>query len=358
MIEKIFPKEMSRLWTTILSIILAILIGGILITINGDNPFLAYLTMLQRSLGSIQNISGTLAVATPLIFTGLSCAVAFRSGLDNIGSEGQLYMGAMSGALVGIFLKGFPPLIHVFLALFAAAISGGIWAWIFGWLKVKINVNLVITTMLGNYLAILFTSYLSNYPLKPPRSPIPATAYIEDTARLAHLFPFSTLNVGFLIGFGILVVVGLFFGLTRTGFEWKTIGLNINFARYIGMNVDRQLLLAMFISGALAGIGGAVEVLGVQGRFVQGISPGYGYDGILVALLAGNSAPGVLAVAVLFGILRVGGIGVEQVTNVPSELSYILQSTIILLVAAQVGIFKFIQIRRRAHYELDSTARS
>jgi ABC-type uncharacterized transport system permease subunit len=358
MIEKIFPKGMSRFWTTVLSILLALLIGAVLILINGDNPFIAYATMLQRSLGSIQNLSGTLAVATPLIFTGLSCAVAFRAGLDNIGSEGQLYVGAMSGALVGIFLKGLPPFVHVFLVLSAAAIAGGVWAWIFGWLKVNLNVNLVITTMLANYVAILFTSYLSNYPLKPPRSPIPATAYIEDTARLAHLFPFSTLNVGFLIGLGILIVVGLFFSFSRIGFEWKTIGLNINFARYIGMNVNRQLLLAMFVSGAVAGIGGSVEVLGVQGRFVQGMSPGYGYDGILVALLAGNSAPGVLAVAILFGILRVGGIGVEQVTNIPSELSYVLQSTIILLVAAQVGIFRYLHFRRRKSHELGSSVRS
>lgn len=348
MIEKLFPKGLTRFWTSLLSIVLALIIGGCIILINGDNPFVAYGTMFNRSLGTVESLAATLAVATPLMFCGLSAAVAFRTGLDNIGSEGQLYMGAMAGAIAGIYIHGVPAVLHIFLALLAGAIAGGIWAWIFGVLKVKLKVDLVVTTIMANYLAILFTAYLANYTFKPARAALGSTAFVQDSARLAQLFPFSTLNVGFFVAIGSLVLFWLFFRLTKTGFEWKTIGMNQKFARFIGMKVDKQMLLAMFISGAFAGIGGAVEVLGVQGRFIQNMSPGYGYDGMLVTLLAGNTAPGILLVAILFGSLRIGGIGVEQVTSVPSELSAVLQSVIIIIVAGQAGIFKFLQIRRSA----------
>jgi len=358
MVESLFPKGTARFWTALLSILLAFAIGAVMIIVNGDNPILAYSTMIQSSLGSVNNLAATLAVATPLIFTGLSVAVAFRTGLDNIGSEGQLYMGAMAGALVGIYLKGLPTTVHITISILAGAIVGGLWGWIFGWLNVKLKVNLVVTTIMANYLGILFTSYLANYPFKPPRAPIGSTTFVQDSARLYRFFDSSTLNAGFLIALAMLVVYALFFNYTKFGFEWKTIGLNRFFARYIGMNIHRQMLWAMFASGGFAGIAGAVEVLGVQGRFVQNMSPGYGYDGILVALLAGNSAPGILAVSILFGALRIGGIGVEQVTNVPSELSSVLRAIIILLVAAQAVIFAFLKTRRKKHHELGSTVRS
>jgi simple sugar transport system permease protein len=347
MIEKMFPQGLNRFWASILSIMLAICIGAVIILLNGDNPLQAYLTMFQKSLGSAETLAASLAVATPLIFTGLSVATAFRTGMDNIGSEGQLYMGAFAAAWIGISFKGLWGPLHIFLALLAGIVAGGLWAWIFGWLKVRFNVDLVVTTIMANYLAILFTSYLANYPFKPPNAPIGSTAFVPDDTRLFQFFPFSTLNIGFLIALGCLLAFGLFFHYSRYGFEWKTVGYNQAFARFIGIDVNRAKNWAMFVSGAFAGIAGAVEVLGVQGRFVQNMSPGYGYDGILVALLAGNTAPGILAVAILFGALRIGGIGVEQTTNVPSELSQVLQSIIILLVAGQAIIFQIWNLRRR-----------
>jgi simple sugar transport system permease protein len=326
MIESLFPKGINRFWTSLIAIFLAICIGAVIVLINGDNPIVAYRTMFMKSFGSIESLAATLAVATPLIFTGLSVAYAFRSGMDNIGSEGQLYLGAFAAALVGIYIQGLWPGLHIGLALVAGMIAGGLWAWIFGWLKVKFNVDLVVTTIMGNYLAILFTAYLANYPFKPPKAAIGSTYFVAETSRLHQFFPFSTLNTGFLLALLSALLFTLFFRYTRVGFEWRTIGLNKNFARYIGMKVPLQLLAAMFVSGAFAGLAGGVEVLGVQGRFVQNMSPGYGYDGIMVALLAGNSGPGIVAVAILFGALRIGGIGVEQVTNIPSGNQQILQA--------------------------------
>jgi ABC-type uncharacterized transport system permease subunit len=359
MIEKFFPKGLNRFWSSLLSIIVAIFIGAIIILLNGDNPVTAYQSMFNSSLGSIETLAATLAVATPLIFTGLSVAVAFRTGMDNIGSEGQLYMGGMAAALAGLVFNGLWGPFHIAIAIAAGFIAGGIWAWIFGWLKVRYKVDLVVTTIMANYVAILFTSYLANYPFKPPSAPIGSTAFLPDNTKLPQFFPFSTLNAGFIIAIVCLVLVWVLFKYTRIGFEWKTVGFNKTYASYIGMNIEKAMLSAMFLSGAFAGLAGAVEVLGVQGRFVQNMSPGYGYDGILVALLAGNTAPGVFAVALLFGTLRIGGIGMERVTNVPSELSQVLQSIIILLVAGQALVYQIRGVwRQRKHHELGKPLRS
>lgn len=350
MIERMFPQGLDRFWTSVVSIFMAICLGAVIIIINGDNPLIAYKTMFVKSFGTPQTLANSLAVATPLIFTGLSVAVAFRTGLDNIGSEGQLYLGAFMGAWVGLSMPGLWGPLHISLALSAGFLAGGAWAWIFGWLKVKYNVNLVVTTIMGNYLAILFTSYLANYPFKPKTAPIGSTAFVQPEARLVQYFSYSTLNTGFIIALLALLTFWIFFEFSVRGYEWKTVGLNRTFANYIGINISQNMLWAMFVSGGLAGLGGVVEVLGVQGRFVQNMSPGYGYDGIFVALLAGNTAPGILMVSILFGALRIGGIGVEQVTNIPSELSQVLQAIIILLVAGQALFFQFrlAKCRRRA----------
>jgi general nucleoside transport system permease protein len=341
-------QERQHLFSPLISILLAFLLGAILILLNGDSPLKAYQAMLATSIGSLERLAITLAVATPLILTGLGAAVAFKAGVFNIGLEGQLYLGAFAGALVGLSIKGLWAPLHVGLAVAAGILAGGLWAWLFGWLKVKWNVNEVVSTIMSNYVAILFTSYLANYPFKPPTAAIGSTDYILPSAELPQVFSFATLNAGFFIALVAVILYWFVFRYTTIGYEWKTVGLNALFARYIGMKANRQILLVMFVSGALAGLAGAIEVLGVQRRFVQNMSPGYGYDGILVALLANNSGPGALAVAILFGILRVGGIGVEQDTNVPSELSQVLQAAIILLLAAQIGLARFAAWRQGA----------
>lgn len=341
------PRHMAA---TLLSVLITLTIGGALILVNGDNPFVVYWALLQNSFGSATKIANTLAAATPLIFTGLAVGMAFRAGVWNIGAEGQLYMGAIAGAVVGVYAGPMWSPAHVPLSLAAGMLCGGLWAYLMGYLKVKWDVDEVVTTTMGNYIAILFTSYLVNYPLKPERAPIGSTHYIAESAQLPQLFSFSTLNAGFLLALVAAAAYWIFFKHTAKGFEMRTSGLNASFSRYIGIRAGRQVLWAMFASGALAGLAGCVEVLGVQWRFVQDMSPNYGFDGVLVTLLAMNRGPGIVIVAILFGALRSGGIGVEQLTNVPSELSVVLTSLVILFVSSRSALVRLIwRKEREAH---------
>jgi simple sugar transport system permease protein len=196
----------------------------------------------------------------------------------------------------------------------------------------------LVTTTLANYIAILFTTYLVTYPFMKPGAPLGMTYNVEATAFLPRLVQRGRLNVGFLLAAALCVLMWWILYRSSLGYEWRTIGANLRFGRYMGMAVGRQQVLAMGVSGALAGLGGAIEVLGVQHRFIQDISPGWGFDGILVALMAGLDPIGVFVVALLFGLLKSGGLGMEAATNVPSELSQVLQSIIILLVSAQIGV--------------------
>lgn len=331
-------KPLGSLGHAVSAIVLSVLIGSVIIYLQGDNPLVAYGALLQAGLGSPEAVASTLAKATPLILTGLCAAVAFRTAVINIGGEGQLYMGAIATALVGVYVVGLPAWLHVPLALLAGGLAGFVWAAPFQWFRVRFGANELVTTTLANYIAILFTTYLVNYPFMKPGAPLGMTYNIEASSFLPRLVERGRLNAGFLIAAGLCVLIWLILYRSSLGYEWRAIGANPRFARYIGIWAGRQQVLAMGISGALAGLGGAIEVLGVQHRFIQDISPGWGFDGILVALMAGLNPLGVLVVALLFGLLKSGGLGMEAATNVPSELSQVLQSIIILLVSAQVGI--------------------
>jgi ABC-type uncharacterized transport system permease subunit len=319
------------------AIALSILIGSLIIYFEGDDPIVAYRALFVASLGSTSAITSTLAKSTPLILTGLCAALAFRSGVINIGGEGQLYMGAIAAALVGVYVSGLSPWFHIPLALAAGAIGGFVWAAPFQWFRVRFGADELVTTTLANYIAILFTTYLVAYPFKKPGAPLGMTYDILPSAFLPRLVGQGRLNAGFLLAIALCVVLWIVLNRTSLGYEFRMIGSNPRFSKYVGIAFRPRQVLAMGISGALAGLGGAIEVLGSQHRFIQDISPGWGFDGILVALLAGLDPLAVIPVGLLFGALKGGGLGMEAATDVPSELSQVLLSIIVLLVAAQIG---------------------
>ena len=329
-------KKMLTPLTSVLALIAALCVGAIVIVLNGDNPLLAYQSLLQGSFSNAHYLASTLSSATPLIFTGLGVAVAFKAGMANIGAEGQLYMGGMAAAVVGIYLQ-LPAVILIPAALLASFLAGGLWGSIPAVLKVRCRTNEVVTTLMLNYIAQLFTSYLVNYPLKAEGSALGMTVNVQDAAKLPILYSGSRFNIGFLVAVAAAILVAVLFQHTSMGYEMRLSGENPVFARYIGINTDRRMIQGMFIGGGLAGMGGAILVLGIQYKFVQNISPGYGFDGLTIALMAVFNAYAVLPISVLFGALRAGGVTMELNTNVPSELSEVIQATIILFVAAQVS---------------------
>lgn len=318
----------------VVAIILALLVGSIIILVSGNDPIQAYSALYRGAFGDITAVAETLERAVPLIFTGLAVAFAFRCGLFNIGAEGQLYMGAFAAALVGFKVENLPPVIHIPLAILAAAVVAGIWASIPGYLKARFGVHEVINTIMMNYIAYSLTSYLVMYPFKAPGA-IPKTPDVLPSAQLYRFMEYSRLNTGIIIALVSLYAIYYLLWKTNMGYEIRAVGLNIHAAEYGGIKVKRNMVIAMFVSGALAGLAGAERVMGLHLSFIHGFSPGYGFEGIAVALLGRNHPVGILLSAILFGALSKGGLYMDMAANVPIDLVIVLQAIIIFFVAAE-----------------------
>ncbi len=317
------------------SIILALAVGGIVLYAAGANPIGAYWQMLLGAFGSIHSFSEVLVKATPLMLAGLGVLVAFRVGFWNIGAEGQLYMGAFAATLVvlqGWALPGVGFLPTMFLAAVAA---GGLWASIPALLKVRLHTNEILTTLLLNYVAILFVGYFLFGPWKDPLTlNFPMTKLFPDAAQIPR-FGDTRLHWGFLLAVGLAVLFYFLLERTRWGFAITVTGENPRAAAYAGIEVLRTVVVAVVISGALAGLAGMVEIAGIQLRLVLGISPPnapYGYTAIIVAWLARRRPLGVILVSILLGVLYVGGEALQIGTKLPTAIVLVVQAMILLFI--------------------------
>ncbi|MEK6221536.1 MAG: ABC transporter permease [Chloroflexota bacterium] len=280
----------------------------------------------------------SLVLSTPYIFAGLGVALGFKSGLFNIGAEGQLFIGAVTSAYVGFSLKGLPSFVHIPLALLAGALGGAIWGFIPGWLKAKAGAHEVINTIMMNYVAFRLTEYLLRGPLQRPESFVPISPFIEESAKLPRLFEAPIrFHVGFFIALLTAWLVYWFIFKTNWGFELRTVGANAFAARYAGMNIVRTTIIAMSLSGALAGLAGANEVLGVNYNLALAFSSGYGFDAIALALLGKSHPVGVVLAAILFGTLRNGAIKM-QIAGIPVDIITIIQALVIVFIAAPASV--------------------
>jgi len=314
--------------------VLLILVFGIplLLRAMGFAASPAIAALFQGSLGSSYAISsGTLVRATPLILTGLSVAIAFRAGIFNIGAEGQLLAGAAAATAVSLL----PALSHSrwnpLIALAIGAIAGGVWAGIAALLRVRFHVLEVISTILLNFVALYLVAYLVRGPLQEPLHIYPQSSTIEPVARLPRLFPASRLHAGFLIAIVAALAAWWIVRVTAAGFRLRAVGANPDAARVAGeIDVARTTTRAFIVSGAIAGLAGAIEVTGVTFALYENISPGYGYTGIAVALLARLDAGGVIASGLLFGALEAGASAMQRDAGVPAVVVSIVEAIIIL----------------------------
>lgn len=333
MMTKINSKILiKKIYFLILPVLFAFIVGAILIIISGHNPIEAYSAMFQGALVGKNALFNTLFSATPIIVTGLAIAVSFKANLFNMGVEGQMYLGAFAAAYMGFTVKGLPPAIHIGLCILAAVVAGGLFALIPGLLKGKFNINEMVVTIMLNYVAILFTNYLTNFVFYSGEG-YAATYAIEKSAYLPRFVITSQLNVAFIIALIMVAIIFYVFKYTKLGFEIKAIGHNIQFSEATGMNTRKKAIIIMIVSGMLAGVAGAGEVLGVHHRFIAGFSPGYGWDGMTIALLGKNNPIGILIAALFFGILKNGGSTMELMVGVPRSLISIIQGLIIFFLA-------------------------
>lgn len=331
---------LRELAVPLISVAIAVVIGSLIMIASGFDPLAAYAAMVKGAFGGGRQIGETLLRATPLIFTGLAVAYGFRAGLFNIGAEGQLFMGGLSAAWLGIVLAGLPQPLNILIMVVAGAAVGAAWAFIPALLKAKVGAHEVITTMMFTYIGRYLVSWLVTGPLKA-EGQIPQTDRlpVESTLpRLHEIFPFladSRAHFGFVLAVLLALLMWWILKYTPLGYEARAVGLNPWASETGGISVAATTVKALCISGALAGLAGVTEVMGVHFRLFDQFSSGFGFTGIAVALLAKNNPIGVIAAAILFGALSAGGGTMQLEADVPQKVILIIQALIIFLVAAE-----------------------
>ncbi len=383
---RIFFEEVGRtnLLIPVLAIVSGLLLGGLIVALTSVEAYQAwsqsplqaisiaigsalksYAALFNGAIGNPERIvsaltSGdalairrafnpileSLTKSVPYIFAGLAVALGFRAGLFNIGAEGQLFIGAACSAYVGFAVTGLPAIIHIPLALLAGAFGGAVWGFVPGFLKAKTGGHEVINTIMMNYIAFRLSEWLLKGPLKRPNSFNPVSPFIQPSAELPRFFADPIrFHLGFFIA--LLVAFGVYWLLfkTRWGFDLRTVGANPRAARYAGMNIVLVTIAAMSLSGALAGLAGANEVLGVNHNLALAFSSGYGFDSIALALLGKSHPLGVVLAALLFGTLRNGAIQMQVSAGIPIDIISVMQAMILAFIAAPAIIRTIYRLR-------------
>ncbi len=317
----------------VIALVIATVTGGLLVFALGENPFEVYWILISGSLIGSANLLVTLQMMTPLLFTGLAVAISFRAGLWNIGAEGQMLVGAMFAGIAGYAFQ-LPWFLHVPVAIGAGFLGGALWAAIPALLRVKLNVNELVICLMLNPIALLLTGYVATRVLKAP-GPTNKLPDIEPTAVLPTFSLYSAANWGLFLALAACTVFAVINARTVRGFEWKIMGLSPRFAYYGGIDVPKRAVRVMMLSGGVAGLAGVEQVLGQYGAFYDNFSPGYGFDGIAVAMLANFSPIGVIFAAFLFGALNGGSVVLQMMTGLSKHLVQVLQFITVLVLAAQ-----------------------
>ncbi len=336
--------------TPLLAVVTALVLGAVIIVLTGGDPLLAYRGLWEGALGSPRAVTETLVWATPYILGGLAVALAFKASLFNIGGEGQIAAGALAAVYVGYSVHGVPFPAHTALAIAAGFLGGAGWGAIPGVLRAKTGAHEVIVTIMLNYVAIQLTSYLLSGPMKDP-SPLIAVAQtpkILESARLPQIVAGYRLHWGFVIALAATIGTWWLVHRTTIGFEIRTVGANVHAARYAGISVGRTIVLTMALSGGLAGLAGALEVVGVNYYHTPGFSVGYGFDSIAVALLGGGHLLGVIPSALLFGALAAGASRMQFLSQIPIDIIRLIQGMVLIFVAAPVLIRWMFRLRAPA----------
>jgi general nucleoside transport system permease protein len=332
----------------LLSVLAALILGVFVLLILGKDPVEAYTAMFQGAFGNVSGITQTLVKATPLLLVGLGICIAFRGGVINIGGEGQLLVGAISGTTIGIVFNGLSAWALIPMCLFGGALAGAVWGGIPGALKARLGVNEILSTVMMNAIALQFSNFLLGGPLMDPAEVergtfLPESARIAKEAWLARLVPQTLLHTGAIIAVVMAILVYLLLWRTTIGYRIRAVGLNPDASRYAGINVPFYQALSLTLGGAFAGLAGAVEIMGLHHKLLEGISGGYGFSGIVAALFGKLHPLGAIPASILFGGLLVGGDKMQRAVQVPSYLIMALLGIVVLFVVSSD-----IWVRRRA----------
>ena len=324
---------LSNIYISFIAILLSLVVASIIMLLVGYNPVSAYSALIQGAFGSVTAIANTLSKSIPLLFTGLAFAFANKGGLFNIGGEGQLYIGALAATFVALLLGDVPGYIIIPVSIIAGMIAGGLLGAFVGAVKAKLQINEVIVAIMLNYIVSLFASYCVNGPMKAADSMTPQTEVIAQSALLSKIVPKTQLTTALYIAIFVAVILYFFFAKTTMGYNIRIVGENRFAAQASGVNMVKTTILTMGISGAIASLAGITEVFGKYGRFIDGFSPGFGFTGIAVAVLANNNPFAIILTSILFGALDAGALKMSYVAGISANMVMVMQGLVILFVA-------------------------
>lgn len=344
-----------KLLRPIFAILVSLAIGALILLLAGYDVGKAFASLWLGTFRNLFSITSTINRSSPLIFVGLAVAFAFRGSVFNIGAEGQFLMGAVFATAVGVNFTSLPGFLLIPLMVIAGALGGAIWAFIPGFLKAKYEVSEVITTIMFNYIALYFIGFLVRGPMRDPGRAEPQSYTIAEQGFLPSILPGTRLHFGYFLG--IIFAVLLFYLLFKTfiGYEVRAVGFNRHAAKYGGISVEKTITSTMLISGALAGIGGALELANVH-YLLEGISPGYGYTGISIAVLAGSNPIGIIFTSLLFGALSSGAMTMQRMAGVSASFVNIFQGVMIVAIALAAVKLGSGRRKKKSHRELMQAA--
>lgn len=342
-------NDVMKLLIPVLSILAAFVIGGVIIACLGKNPLEAYGFLFSGALGTSAKIAQTLEVACPLIFTGLAAAFAYKCGMFNLGGEGQFIMGSIMSIVISTQtgLTGVPAII---ISLLCGALAGGLWGAIPGILKITRGLNEMIVSIMLNYIATLFMGCVFTNILRD--GSVPQTPPVPDESQLANISEGFRAHWGIVIAILLALILYYFMFYTSQGFKLLAVGMNATAARFNGFPVNKIILAAFICSGAIAGLGGSVELHGKQFRLMQGYGSGFGFDGVAIALIAQLNPVATVIVALFFGILRKGASTLQAGMKVPTSVVDIIQALIIVFAVAGTALVRLPSVQQfiRVHF--------
>lgn len=321
-----------RILVTGIAVVAAFLLGSALVALAGINPLMALRHLFSGALGTKHGIGETLTRFIPLFLATLSFAIAMKVHFYNVGIEGQIALGSFGALLVGVYVTGLPAPIHIFLCLLAAVLFGVLWLSIAGFLKFRFGANELLTTVMLNYIVVYLMNILIETVFKDPNSMIDQSQKIAATAKLPRIMEGTTVHVGLFIAALVGFIVYYYVWRTPSGFELRAVGANSKAAKYAGISPKKLIIIGIIISGGLAGLGGGLNMLGYQSRWVSGTVLGYGFDGIGAAVMGQYHPVGMAFSALLFAIIRVGGGAMQRSVGVPYPLVHALQGIVIMAV--------------------------
>ncbi len=323
----------------VIAVLLALAIGAVMLLVLNVNPITAYSALIEGAVGSPYALTQTLVKATPLLLVGLGICIAFRGGVINIGGEGQIIVGGLATTAMTLAFAGLPAVVLIPLGMLTGLVAGAVWGGIAGALKARFGVNEILTTIMMNAIAQQLANFLLRGPLIDPKELQAGTMLAQspplpEAAWLPRLVPQTLLHAGAIVALVMAVVVYILLWRTVAGYRIRAVGLNPDASRYAGIRVPMYQALALLLSGALAGLAGSVEVMGVSHRMMDGVSAGYGFSGIVAALFGKLHPLGAIPASAIFGALLVGADKMQRAVQVPSALIETLNGLIVLFVVS------------------------